>query len=223
MARWDIKKRQRVNKNGTVRTFYEAVAVVGRNPLNGRPKEISRSFDTKRDATAWAKEQVAAADRGIVVERSKMTVAGLLDYWMTHYAVAKGLSPVTLEGYTYTIKNHLVPGLGEIPVQDLKPQHVQGFYTSKLQSGCGVRTVRLCHLRLSQALKFGLKHNMVAANVCDAVEPPAEHHREMDTWTAEQSTALWMPRRRATMARSGWYSSIRACGAAKCWACAGAM
>ncbi len=82
--------------------------------------------------------------------------------------------------------DHIIPGLGSIPIQKLTPAHLQQFYADKLAADCGPRTVQLCHLRLHQALDLAQNLGLVARNVADAVTPPRVPQREMQTWTRDQ-------------------------------------
>jgi integrase len=112
-------------------------------------------------------------------------VGELLDYWLQTYA-RHHVRPKSYEDYERTIRVHLKPGLGAIPVQKLKPEHLQTFYSDKLNAGCGKRTVELCHMRLSQALKMAMELGLVARNVAQVVRPPRARAREMQTWDTTQ-------------------------------------
>jgi integrase len=97
------------------------------------------------------------------------------------------VKPTTHEDYAFTVRKHLKPALGHIPVQLLTPATVQSFYSNRLDAGIGPRTVELCHGRLSQALALALREGVVTRNVCAATEPPATKPRPADVWTAEES------------------------------------
>ena len=65
MARGCITKRTR---KATGKPFYEARVVVGTYPGTNRPKEESKSFDTKREAQQWLNTRIAAIEQGIAVQ-----------------------------------------------------------------------------------------------------------------------------------------------------------
>ncbi|HKC74569.1 MAG TPA: tyrosine-type recombinase/integrase [Chloroflexota bacterium] len=182
MARGSITKRLR---KATHKPFYEARVVVGTYSGTNRPKEASKSFDTKREAQQWLNTRIAAIEQGIAVPRTKQTVADLLNYWMEHY-VAHNVTPVTRESYTYTLKHLLASPLAGVLAQELKPEQVQRWYTAKRKAGCGERTLQTCHQRLAQAFKFGMKQGMVNRNPLQAVEPPAPRRKSMAIWTIPQ-------------------------------------
>jgi integrase len=95
--------------------------------------------------------------------------------------------PKSYETYERLIRVHLKPGLGAIRVQQLRPEHLQQFYAAKLAAGCGKRTVEMCHMRLSQALKMAVEHGQVARNVAQVVHPPRARAREMQTWSRDEA------------------------------------
>jgi integrase len=94
--------------------------------------------------------------------------------------------PRTYERYEEMIRLHLVPGLGHHPLQKLSPQHLQAFYTKKLQEGLSPTTVLSFHKMLHLALDKTVQWGLVPRNVCDAVEPPHVKRYEIQPLNAEQ-------------------------------------
>jgi hypothetical protein len=73
-------------------------------------------------------------DTGEYVKPSKLTVADFLERWLRDY-VWPLLSPKTAEGYQDIVRKRLIPNFGQIPLTELKPKHIQGFYGRALSSG----------------------------------------------------------------------------------------
>ena len=71
-----------------------------------------------------------------------MTVAEFLRHWLNTVARHK-VRVTTFEGYQAKVENHLMPGLGAIPVQRLSVVQVQELYWRKRDSGVGARTIQL--------------------------------------------------------------------------------
>ncbi|HJT57740.1 MAG TPA: N-terminal phage integrase SAM-like domain-containing protein [Ktedonobacteraceae bacterium] len=65
---------------------------------------------------------------------------------LMHYK--HSVRPRTYERYEAMIRLHLVPGLGHHPLQKLSPQHLQSFYTKKLDEGLSPTTVTSFHKML---------------------------------------------------------------------------
>ena len=156
MAQGSIRKHVR---EGGVR--YEVVVDLGKDPVTNKRRQRTKTFKTKKEAQAYLVAWRVEIDRGVAVDRSQQTVAQMMEYWLqTH--VRPRLRPKTVYDYEQTITKHILPALGPIPVQKLGPDVLQQFYSDKLAAGCGVRTIRLCHLHLSQALKQAVRLGLVA-------------------------------------------------------------
>ena len=77
---------------------------------------------------------------------------------------------------------HLIPSLGNIPLTQLKPEHLQRHYTDKLNNGLSALTVRYHHTVLHKALQTAIKWGLVNRNVADGVDVPRARRNEMQTW-----------------------------------------
>jgi integrase len=112
---------------------------------------------------------------------------------MTNYMESVGkqtLRPRTQEMYNGYLENHIVPGLGRIKLKDLRPDHLQTFYTQKLDQGLSKRTVQILHgiirRNLNQAMSWGLLNR----NVCSLVRAPRPEKKIAAFYTKEQLNTL---------------------------------
>lgn len=159
------------------------------DPVTGKRRQRSKSFRTRREAQAALAQWGAEIARGTALEPTKTTVGDLLWQWLA--GVAKhNVRPTTLEDYEGTIRVHLLPELGNVPAQRLTAARVQAFYAAKLDAGASPRTVQLCHLRLSQALKQGVAWGIVPVNVCGCVKPPTVAYKRFETWNPDEARAF---------------------------------
>ena len=181
MAQGSIRKHER---DSGVR--YEVVVDLGVDPVTGRRRQRSKSFKTKRAAQAALATMLADIDKGTAVDRSRQTVAQMMQYWLDTYARHR-CAAKTVDDYERTIRVHIIPALGAIQAQKLTPDVLQKFYGDKLAAGCGPRTVELCHLRLSQALDQSVKLGLLTRNVADLVTPPRVPRKPRQTWDEEQA------------------------------------
>ena len=149
MASGYIRKRKL--KSGVV----YAVSIAMRDPHTGEMREQERGrFKTKREATAALAKLQGEADAGTLVERSKCTVAEMLEYWM-ETEVVPNRRPPTADRYRYAIEGHLIPGLGSIQIQSLTAGQVQKWYAHKKSAGTGASTITGCHQILRSSLRIG--------------------------------------------------------------------
>lgn len=172
------------------RLRWEAVVELGTDPTTSKRKQTSKLFDTRREAQAWERERQAKADAGGRIVRERRTVAMVLDTWLESIAPPQ-VKPSTYAMYENTVTVHLKPALGHIAVARLTPEHVQRFYAAKLKKGMSPATLRLCHLRLRQALEMARKHGYVGRNIMADVDRIREPYAERPTWSvAEVRTFL---------------------------------
>lgn len=162
---------------------------VGRDEQGKRIQRWRRGLPTKKAAEEAMRLELHQRREGTYIEKSNETVGELLDRWLLTVAKHK-VKPTSLEDYAATIRKHLKPALGHVPVQALTPAMVQKFYADKLDAGLGGRTVQLCHLRLSQALALAEREGIVNRNACKATEPPTPRAKPGLTWTGEQARAF---------------------------------
>ena len=120
---------------------------------------------------------------------SKVTIAEHIVAWLDTIA-KNNVRPTTLAGYRATVENHIIPRLGNIPVQKVTAAKIQTMYGAMIADGKGTRTVQLAHLRLQQAFAVAVQWDILSRNPCDRVKPPRNERKEMRTWNRDGSTAL---------------------------------
>ncbi len=172
--------RGHIQKRG--KDSYTIVLDLGTNPQTGKRKQKWISVKgTKKDAEKRLSELIHQIDTGNFVHPSKTSLAQYLHKWLADYA-KPNLSPRGYERYESIVRVHLVPGLGSIALTQLRPDHVQQYYTSKLNDGLSTNSVRYHHVVLHVALQTAVKWGIVGRNVADAANPPRAHRTEMKIW-----------------------------------------
>ena len=168
---------------------YTIVLNMGADPATGKRKQQWVSIKgTKKEAEKRLAEILHQLDTGIFMKPGKTTLAEFLERWLKDYAWPN-LAPRTVEGYEYIIRKHLIPSLGNIPLIQLRPEHLQRYYSEKLSSGrcdgkggLSARSVRHHHMALHSALESAMKWGLLARNPADAISPPRVQHSGMQTW-----------------------------------------
>lgn len=123
--------------------------------------------------------------QGLLVKDDKITVSEFLNRYME--SVGKHtLRPRTVEGYSSLIRIHITPGIGHIKLVQLRPDHLQAFYSQKLEAGLSKRTVQLIHSVLHKTLDQAMKWGMVSRNVSDLVQAPKPKKKTYKFFTKDQ-------------------------------------
>jgi hypothetical protein len=87
---------------------------------------------TKKDAQRELIRLLGEVENGTAVDPSRAMVTEYLRAWLEH---GEGLSPKTLERYRQLAEQQIIPHLGAIPLQKLRPAQVQGWHGLLLKSG----------------------------------------------------------------------------------------
>jgi integrase len=133
-------------------------------PGGKRHQVRRRGFKSKREAAAAEHDLLADVKRGRYVPPSRTTLGSyLVDMWLPTLSVR----PTTLDSYRRNIANHIVPALGDVPLQQLTRADVAGWVStlgaSGRLSGKSVRNVvGVLTAALGDAVEFGLVTTNVA-------------------------------------------------------------
>ncbi len=173
---------------GSWRLLFDA----GRDPETGKRRQRSVTVrGTKKEAERKLREMLHSLELGSYVDPTSLTVGEWLDQWCKSYA-AMHVTPRTVESYHGIMKRHLVPALGALPLTQLKPHHLQGYYAQALSKGradgnggLSPRSVLYHHRILSEALSHAVKMGLLARNVADAVDPPRPCRHTITTLAPE--------------------------------------
>jgi len=104
------------------------------DPATGatRPKWVG-GFDTGEAAKAARDEARIRARRGEFVNRSTSTVAGYLAEWVEAHAAT--VKPKTFAGYRHDIDHYIVPRIGRMRLQALRPAVISKLYRDLAEHG----------------------------------------------------------------------------------------
>jgi integrase len=148
------------------------------DPLTGRTKMKRKQkwitfHGSREDARDRLHGLLGAKDQAALP--NKMTVGQWLPEWLGAH-----IKPVMTEGtyisYKGIIENHLIPKLGHIRLQDLRPTHLEVYHRT---AGLAAATTRVHYAVLSGALKIAARDGLVRMNVASiAVKPPAPNTTE---------------------------------------------
>ena len=191
---------------------YTIVLNLGIDPQGKRKQQWLSVKGTKKEAEKKLSELLTQIDTGTFMKPGKVTLADYLEQWIKD--CSPNLSPRTAEGYQYIVRRHIIPSLGQIPLTQLKPDHLQRLYSDKLSNGrtdgkggLSNRSVHYIHVTLHKALKTAVKLGMIVRNPADAVEPPHIQHHEMQTMS-ESDVHIFLEFAKATPYYSLFYTAL---------------
>jgi integrase len=167
---------------GSYRIRYDA----GEGPDGKRIQKSVTVRGTKKEAEAELRRLLTDAAGGTVVNAGKLTVGTFLQRWLKDYA-SVNVAPKTYERYAEIINAHLEPALGRVLLTKLQPIQIQAYYTTAVESGrrdgkggLSKQTVLHHHRVLREALRQGVRWQLLVRNPVDAVEPPRPDRTEQN-------------------------------------------
>ncbi|MBA4550022.1 site-specific integrase [Thermoactinomyces intermedius] len=183
-----------IRKRGSKWCF---VLDIGRDPKTGqRRQKWFSGFKTKREAERAMAAKIHELNQGGLIEPAKITLEEYLKRWLEDYAKTN-CAPRTYEGYEYIITRHLIPSLGKMTLDKLKPLHIQRYYSEKLSSGrtdgkggLSARSVYHHHRVLHEALEQAVKWQVIAVNPVRAVSPPKPKRKQLTVLTRDEVLQL---------------------------------
>lgn len=194
--------KKRSNGEGTIfqrpNGTWAAQITVGRDPATGKLKRLTFSGKTRKEVQEKLTAALAQMQQGIFVEPSKVTVAEWLDTWLNEYKKPPKIRPTTWQSYEMYIRVHIKPAIGQIPLRQLQPNHLQRLYNEKFshgslkgKGGLSARTVQIIHTIMHAALKQAMKEGLVARNVAEATTLPRERRKEPRVLTLEEQARFF--------------------------------
>ena len=165
---------------------------VGTDPVDGSPRRISRTIDAKTRAAAEKKARAFLAEiEASPASGSAAPVSALLNEWFRH-SEALGRSPATSYKNRRIIDTVLIPALGDVPIDQLTPRHIDMFATNLLTSSKPVSasTVRRYVAVLSAALNRAVKWGWILKNPVDQATLPKSPHKTVSAPSVEEVQAI---------------------------------
>ena len=192
--------RKRKAGDGTVRQRkdgrWEGRIVIGYDD-NGYPKTKNVLAKTKKgclEKLQKLKEECGGLKPEKV--RSEMPFGDWLTYWYENHSKPK-IRPTTQETYESRIRLHIIPEIGDIPLNKLTQNDLQQFYgriknsgrkrfTDKYGEGLSDRMVRMCHATCRSALEQAVQDGLIRVNPAIGCKLPPKKAREMQVLTREE-------------------------------------
>ncbi len=176
-----------VLKDGSIR--YRLVVDVGRDE-NGRRKQLTRTFDTRREARDELSRVRHETNLGSYVKPSKETVNSYLDSYLK--GATRGRRISTKRNYEHALRP-VRERLGTRPLQSITKSDVEDLMDwmltagrrrgGKPGTGLSGRTARLTLGRFSAALEVAVLEGKLVRNAAKLVKPPEYAQRERETWS----------------------------------------
>ena len=167
---------------------WQLRAYVGRDPVSGKPRQVTRTFAGGERAAAKALAALVAEAETDGFKRTAATVSQLLDKWLEVGEWSQ--RPRTLYENRRKVDGRIRPILGQIRLAELEPDIIDAAYRGWLDEGLSPATVHKYHCILSAACRQAVKWGWIDAAPTARSTPPRVRRTEMHVPTPEQVSAL---------------------------------
>ena len=114
--------------------------------------------------------------------------------------------PKDTERYGELAAQQVIPHLGALKLQKLRPEHVEQWHGTLLKVGLAPRTVGHAHRLLVRVLGYAVENGTIARNVAAIRKPPKVEEQELEILTADQIAEV-----RTKLAGHSLVADSRAC------------
>ncbi len=172
------------------------------NAETGQRHEMSRTFDTEREAKKWGREQEAEyRNNPNRKPPSEETLASFFMKWLEGTAAGRVRDTTLMSYHRYGAP--LLNALGSKPLKALTPGDFQAIYAAMRKQGRATSTISHTHVVAHSSLDEAVNWGLIPFNPVDRVKPPRvtspeivpptqdEAHRLLDVADQSRLKALW--------------------------------
>ncbi|MFZ0668473.1 MAG: tyrosine-type recombinase/integrase [Acidimicrobiales bacterium] len=167
---------------------WELRCYVGKDPITGNPRQVSKTFYGKERE---AEKALAAHVTKILGKKEpdhKRTVGALLDRWLED--CERRLSPTTVANYSQFSRLYLKPALKDYRVDKLGSEDLDRLYLALERKGAGPHTIRHVHATIRSALSQAKRWKWVTENVANDARPTPLPEADVSAPSPQQVRAL---------------------------------
>ena len=192
----DTMPKRRANGEGNIRKRkdgrWEGRYTAGYDPESGKRIIKNVLGKTQAEVKEKLKTAISESQRLDVSKAGNYTVASWVRTWYEVYAEPR-IRPNTKAYYTNYIENHIIPGIGSIPLDKLTTIQIQRFYNNLQKTGrvqrknfpelkdksLSPRVVRGVHTLLHNCLEQAVAERLLLTNPAKGCRLPKLEKREM--------------------------------------------
>ena len=162
----------------------------------GNPKGKSVFAKTKTECEEKLRKLKKSLGKSVERFNPEMPFGEWMDFWYQTFC-KPALRETTKASYENIIYNHIIPSVGQIPLNKLSQNDLQQFYArlkrqgrlqyaDKFGTGMSDRMVRCCHARCRSALEKAIAERLITKNPSLGCKLPPKKSREMQILTPNE-------------------------------------
>ena len=148
----------------------------------------------------------------IGVTSERVTLKDYLASWLKNVA-RPNIKRTTYTNYQHAVEHHIVPHLGDIPIQELRPRQVDEWLKNLAKKGLAHGTIQQTKTILSIALKYAIyPAELIRANPCTGLSVPRSAPKQVvkrTVITPEQAATLFQNNKYRTVLKLLYHTGMR--------------
>ncbi len=133
-------------------------------------------FKDERSCKKARDECYAQLYSGIYVVNEKLLLKDFLQEWMDTVIIKKKAN--TYDSYSYNLKNHIYPKLGNMKLSDINTGHLIAFYKEVCKTSAA--SAGLSRVILKTSLRYAVSKKLITENPAENVLLPKESKKEKE-------------------------------------------
>lgn len=124
------------------------------------------------------------------IDDEKLQFIDYMKKWLK--MIKSSVEETTYIGYEGVINGRMTDYFGnkDITLQDIKPKHIQDFYSHLLEEGLSGNTVKHYHANIRKALQYAMRTDIIPSNPADKVELPKIQKYNPSFYTSDEVKGL---------------------------------
>lgn len=172
---------------------YSIVIDVGRDALGKRKQRWFSGYTSYKEAENELPRILVKMQDGELIDTKAITLGKFATDWLEHKIKYDKIADTTRAGYTNIINKHIIPTIGKLKMQDVKPYNLQKYFETKLTSKDNpLSSFTLCnhHRVLKSMFIYAEDMGIIEKNPMNKVKVPKDKKNETKVLTIEESQRL---------------------------------
>src|SRR5699024_10372963 len=103
----------------------------------------------------------------------------------------KKVAPSTIETYDYLLNGRILPSLGHLKLENIKPIHISNFLESLEEEGLSTSTIQKNFNVLNGVFQLAVKNETIKKNPLDKVDRPSVTYKKGQVYKSDELKHLY--------------------------------
>jgi len=178
---------------------WRLVVSAGTGPDGKQDKKTKTvNATSRREAEKLLAAFVVEVEKGLFIGTTKLTLAEFTQRWLRDYGETN-LAPKTLYRYREMLNLRILPAMGHLKIEQIKPMHLLEFYKNLQEDGIRLdnkpgtlsdRTILHHHRLLCALFNDAVEWQVIPYNPAGRVKPPKVKKKQAGYYNEKQAGAL---------------------------------